>query len=493
MKIIIKTRFPILLIVMLLVSCGSVTPFPTPLATASVSPTSILLLSTPVPPVPVSKTVIPPKANEQVYIDPDGWYTISFPADMTVAEKPNAFSGPDGALETGYLPEMGYLSNRMNVCTQLANFSKAVNLDKFWLPPGASNIMWDESSCSVSSDTKKYVIYENPSADPAHRYIYIKTNSASIGVTFSWLAPAPKPETDLTPSSAANASFWENAGPMPSNISVTEYDYHQAGGPANDGDLLRIVRAHGWPIAKFTTATPPAVTIKKLGYELRTREGQLSQLYRDGRPFLDRVSEVSDVYTFSTASGPVTAFIAIVGPKAYYNKDVVIQNDMITAIWDNSAFDIELAPVLYRGELLWAKAGPGVHINIRKSDGTVVYTFATYFGASLPKHQFRGWKGHWILNVGEFLVQDGENINQKLGFDEIFDWGLVKDKPIFFFRKGAKIGVSYDGHVLPLQYDDVAHGLCCSLTVNNPWIGDDVVNFFGKRDGVWYYVAMELK
>ncbi len=452
-------------------------------------------------PDPQIEAVIPPKANEQVYIDPDGWYTLNFPADMTVTQKPNAFSGQSGSLETGYLPEMGYMSDRMNVCTQLANFLKPVDLDRFWLQPEQSIIMLgDESSCLVSSAGVKYVIHENPSAAPPHRYIYIKTassqkNSPFISVTFSWLKPAPepKPETGLAPSGSDEASFWKNAGSMPSTISVAEYALPpEAGSPTRQDGFLRLVPKQAWPVRESVPATPPATTIKKLGYELRG-DGQLRQLYRDGRPFLDRVSYVSDVYTFSTASGPITTFIAIIGPKAYYNKDVVIQNDIISAIWDNSSFDIELAPVLYQDELLWAKVTKDAHLEIRKSDGSVVYTFATYFGASLPKIQFRGWNGHWILNVGDFLIQDGESLNQKLGFEEIFNWGLVKDKPTYFFRKGTKVGVSHNGQVLPLQYEDVAHGLCCSTAQNNPGLGDDFIYFYGKRDGVWYYVVMKFK
>jgi len=97
------------------------------------------------------------------------------------------------------------------------------------------------------------------------------------------------------------------------------------------------------------------------------------------------------------------------------------------------------------------------------------------------------------LEVGDFVIQDGEVLNPKLGFEEIFNWSLVKDKPTYFFRKESRVGISYGGQILPLQYQDVAHGLCCGPSQSNPRISDDFMHFYGKWDGVWYYVVMKFK
>ncbi len=83
-------------------------------------------------------------------------------------------------------------------------------------------------------------------------------------------------------------------------------------------------------------------------------------------------------------------------------------------------------------------------------------------------------------------------MNAKLGFGEIFNWTLLKGKPLYFFRKGPNVGISYDEKFLPLQYQDVAHGLCCGPAQNNPSVGEDSLSFFGKRDGLWYYVVVEF-
>ena len=129
---------------------------------------------------------------------------------------------------------------------------------------------------------------------------------------------------------------------------------------------------------------------------------------------------------------------------------------------------------------------------IKKSNGTVLFTFATYFFASLPAVHFRAWNGHWVLDVDNFVIQDGEILNTKLGFQQIFGWSLIKDKPTYFFRKGANVGISYDGQILPFRYQDVAHGLCCGPAQNNPSIADGFAHFFGKRDGDWYYVVVKF-
>ena len=107
--------------------------------------------------------------------------------------------------------------------------------------------------------------------------------------------------------------------------------------------------------------------------------------------------------------------------------------------------------------------------------------------------RFQAWNDHWILTAGDFVIQDGEILNQKLGFPEIFEWGVIDNKPLFLFRKGTRLGLSYDGKILLLPYEDIARGLCCGLAVNNPITFDDSMYFFGKRDGIWYYVKVKFR
>jgi hypothetical protein len=58
------------------------------------------------------------------------------------------------------------------------------------------------------------------------------------------------------------------------------------------------------------------------------------------------------------------------------------------------------------------------------------------------------WDGeHWLLEVDGFLIQDGEVLNERLGYEDIFGWQLLNEKPFYYFRKGPRVGISYDESV----------------------------------------------
>jgi hypothetical protein len=271
---------------------------------------------------------------------------------------------------------------------------------------------------------------------------------------------------------------------MPSNISVTEYALPPE---AENKVLWHFVPEEalsGQAVNTTTSPTPHKTTLKELGYEINNM-----QLYRDGRLLFDLVTHVSDIYTVSTDSDPVTAFIVEVdlGRESY-----LIQNDAIS-VWGYSVQDPPLAPVLYQGELLWLKASKDSLVQVLKSNQEVVFSFTPYNEPVYSVSRFKAWNSHWILVAGDFLIQDGEILNKKLGFEEVFNWSLVKDKPTYFFRKGSRVGISHDGQILPIRYDNVEHGLCCEPALDNPSMGNDSISFFGKRDGVWYYVVVKFE
>jgi hypothetical protein len=205
----------------------------------------------------------------------------------------------------------------------------------------------------------------------------------------------------------------------------------------------------------------------------------------------DYVYNVPKVYKISADSGPVTAFVVnVIGTQynGYFDSFLVV-NDAIHA-WDYASSDTtNFAPIFFQGELLWAKGTEDAGVEVRRSNREVLFNFRTYFGTHLEVDSFRAWDDHWILTAADFVIQDGEILNQKLGFQEMFAWNLIENKPVYLFRKGARLGLSYDGKVLLLPYQDIPRGLCCGLGVNNPVIYGDSMRFFGQRDGVWYYVV----
>ncbi|CAG0989952.1 hypothetical protein ANAEL_02237 [Anaerolineales bacterium] len=502
MKIVSKTTILALLTGTLLISCNSLISAPrtqptvafetavsfveTTVAETKAALPAVTPTTTPVPTI----VPFPTKPAQQIYTDPEGRYIITFPADWKPTDKPNSFSGEGGFFETGYLPDMGYVSSAMTVYAWLANVEHR---------PEESSIYQLEtgvvSTKSSSGESINYVIHETPLADPAHRFIYVKTGRypaayvySNGGVSFSWLRFAYEEKSyanAVPPLSPEETKFWENAIPIPSNISVTEYPLPSGTNPNESDGLFQSIPKQAWPIY-ISTPTPHKTTLRELGYELReppTAKG-LPQLYRDGRILFDHVTHVSDIYRYKTDSGSITAFIVEI---ELGNKNYVIQNDAINALGEYAINTS--APVLSQGELLWARTYSD-RVEVKKSNGDVSFAF-TIPWVSYPR--FRAWDGHWILEVRNFVIQDGEILNKKLGYQEIFNWGLVKDKPTYFFRKDSKVGISHDGQILPLQYQDVAHGLCCGPAQNNPSMLNDAIHFFGKRDGNWYYVVVKFK
>jgi hypothetical protein len=112
--------------------------------------------------------------------------------------------------------------------------------------------------------------------------------------------------------------------------------------------------------------------------------------------------------------------------------------------------------------------------------------------AGSPVRGLGGWQNHWMMEVAAVLFQDGNPQNNKLGYEEIFDWHLVNEKPFFLMRDGKSFGMVYGGQTLAVRYDDIIHGdLCCDparYTIQNSSNGS---LFYALRDGVWYLVSIQ--
>jgi len=292
-------------------------------------------------------------------------------------------------------------------------------------------------------------------------------------------------------------------------VSVTEYALPTGSDPGEEANLLRQLPEEALPDWLINRANLPIPTktptvedqLKQLGYELRTFDtgnGLDRDLYRDGKILFNHVFKVSDVYDFSSEFGPLRTFTVTTvtldqfhSAKDFYS--FLVQNDAIYP-WEYNHQDPYSDPILYQNQILWAKTTKDfTHVDVRNKDQEAVASFAVYTEPIYAVNRFRAWNGHWILGARDFLIQDGEVLNEKLGFEEIFSWGLINEKPIYLFRKGPRIGISYDGKILPLQYHDVARYKCCGYAANNPDVEGTGLHFFAKRDGVWYYVVVKVK
>ncbi|MGB2954589.1 MAG: hypothetical protein WBB64_01340 [Anaerolineales bacterium] len=454
------------------------------------------------------------KANERVYIYPDGWYSVSIPVDWQAEDCPNSFGGEDGFFQTGFLPEMMFMRSPLDVCQWLANIETK---DTYYV-----SLINTRRGCrltSIPGVTPAVVleIIENPSVDYPQRFLYLKADPEHfdrIVSTFVWLGPVDEdaePAFHTASLRPEDISFWENTAPLPAGFSVTEYLLPEE--VQNESPAAKIFLEFIPPEARLEprkssgTYAPKSQesvneTIMPFGYDLRPGgETYLYHLYKDGTLALKNVYRLPDVYLFSTSAGEKLVFLAqiIKDPNlslyALDNADsYLVQNDTIS-LWENGSG----SPMLDSGRSIWVAGdllmlGLGDHTDVQLRNGhhDLVFSFATYFGAQIPIKRFLAWNDHWILAVSDFVIQDGEILNAKFEFEEVFDWNSIADKPFYFFRKGPRVGISYNGLFLPVYYHEVVHGYCCGLALNNPNMIENTVRFFAKRDGLWYFVVVEI-
>jgi hypothetical protein len=130
-------------------------------------------------------------------------------------------------------------------------------------------------------------------------------------------------------------------------------------------------------------------------------------------------------------------------------------------------------------------------------------------GVISPINNFRGlWvvDGDWILEVahveenpvdpnGAFniwgeIFQNGESLNQKYGYDEVFNFQILHGKPFFFLGKDGNMGFSYDGKETALEYTEIPHYLCCSSAAFNPQAAENMVAFYASKGEQDFYVEL---
>jgi hypothetical protein len=117
------------------------------------------------------------------------------------------------------------------------------------------------------------------------------------------------------------------------------------------------------------------------------------------------------------------------------------------------------------------------------------------------------FSNHWILEIANVtqeissqneisldvqgqIIQDGEFLNDRYSYEEVFNFQMMKGKPFYFFKRDGQIGISYDNQEVQLGYTQIPHYQCCSAAELNPKRAQNMVAFFAQRDGKWYYVEI---
>jgi hypothetical protein len=171
-------------------------------------------------------------------------------------------------------------------------------------------------------------------------------------------------------------------------------------------------------------------------------------------------------------------------PQGYFlvRKNDILPYDLEKSFWTQ--------PVFVEGGMAALGAGKRASSQVQvKLEGETDYTFISSY--SKPQNVLlQSWNGRWVLLVDGLLVIDGEIANPVLGVSEIFNPGLLRGKPFFFFIKEGLTGLSYSGQELDLSYEEVMHNMCCWGGGFNPRMNEDLVWFYARKGGWWYYVEL---
>jgi hypothetical protein len=325
---------------------------------------------------------------------------------------------------------------------------------------------------------------------------------AALAATWAPLRAShtPSPATQGTAAAAAEAA----AEPVPEQLPIREWPVSAAEvmGPGrfeyNDllGEeiLARIEalrdRSAARSLAEANAALAP------FGYRLESRfddqwHKTLYDLYREGEgePLLAGLVSIWRVSV--NASG--TEFV-LLAENAPNTKPVHLRiTSEEVQKWDPVPSDF--LPEAYVGDAL-ARITATSDLTITyqvELNGRAVYTgTALSYGAYMPLRSFTTWDEHWVLEVDDHLIMDGEDIGQALGYDAAFGFARIGGQPFYFFEQDGLVRISYGGQVLPNAYETVFHNQCCEASIHNVEVGPDAVWFHALRDGTWYFVEASL-
>jgi hypothetical protein len=436
--------------------------------------------------------------DRQTYSDPAEQFRVSFPAEWQPGEEEGVFYGKDGSLQVGYLPEMAFMGRAYRVCERLANPPQGPSRKTIFYP------IHDLDACvlvplpEMSSALVRLVV-ANMVGEPAQRYFYLEADQEHFEAIADSLELLNKPPEGGTnsyssgPMRPEEVSFWGQPNPLPQELTVEEYALVEASedSPTHFEFMQRIPdevfqKRAAWRggFEERRLAGNNAL-LAPFGYSLNAKDGSqmhLYQLYRGDELLLDDINAFWPVSI--NASGSDFALVV-----ETWNEGYRLARNGSLGDWDMGAS--WYIPPIFSGQHLlsiyWDSARS--QVQVRDGDETI-YSFASVFLTSSPVKGLWRWQDHWLVEIDGFLIQDGENQNERLGFEEIFGWQLLNGQPFYYFRKGPRVGISYAGQVLPLYYDEIVHYRCCGPAAFNNAGNETMIWFYGLRDGTWYYVEI---
>jgi hypothetical protein len=317
-------------------------------------------------------------------------------------------------------------------------------------------------------------------------------------------SPAPAPRSEPTPSLSTASAPEAQLGVIETPVVAAEvmgpgrFEYNDLLG----GEILGRIQALRDRSAERALARTNA-SLTPFGYRLESRfdpewNRTFYDLYREGEdePLLPGL--VSILRVSVNASG--TEFVLIADNETGVRPPHVLVRNGQVERWDPvpSAW---LPPGYVGDTLARITTTPEITITYQvelgdpavDADTTVVYTgTAVSYGAYMPLRSFTTWDDHWVLEVDDHLIIDGQDIGQALGYDAAFGFTRIGDRSFYFFEQGGQVRISYGDQVLPNAYEQVFHNHCCEASIHNVEAGPDAVWFHALRDETWYFVEASL-
>ena len=467
--------------------------------------------ATPSAVMPTAAALLPsPTAagSTTAYTDPHGQFRLTLPAGWQPDEEQGLFRSPGGVLRVGYMPEMAFMNSANRVCERLANtpVGPARKIDLSPLPSADACTLTPLPEMSTDRVT---LVVANPAGEPEQRYIFLESDQANlteISASLELLNTPAVQEAFPYPTGAMRPHddvFWTGTVNQPDELTLEEHAVVEASldSPTHFEFLERIPsdvfekRAEWREGSTERRLMSNNALLEPFGYSLEGVQGgevELYALYHGGERLQgERLQEelvqdeISMFWPASvSASGEDFALVVEILNNGYR----LVRQERIEE-WDISA-SLFIPPVFFGDELLhvvWDYERGQVQVMQGEEQ---VYAFAALFLVDMPVKGLWSWEGHWLLEVDGFLIQDGVILNEGLVYEEIFGWQLLNGKPFYYFRKGPRVGVSYDGSRLPVYYDEVIHYRCCEPAMFNNGGNEDIAWFYGLRDGTWYYVEI---
>jgi len=471
---------------------------------------------------PVPPTAIP--ATWKIYTNPVLNVTLRYPENWkieTTAQKTARASGPDGFFEISTRTYTASLFDRViNLCVIEANDASlnvrygSAPLISDWQGWDVERQTWFGYGCAVSPsglDGDHAVLFARDTRPEArNQLLVLHADAAHFGGLLSSLRfiefVSPTPSTGNYDSPACKE--------VPK---VPPVSTKQENGLVNSE--YAIVNADCGPYQQFDGFQLPlmSLSVDRSAIQNRATLTRLENANRALAPFGYRlVAHPSSFRTFDLLKGKDTILTGFTHFSAVSVN--ATGDDFILWVRDNfnSAAPTEVRSggvralaYLYEGfNTAWVgndlmafeysteklfPVGAPVQVDISRNGSKIQTISIPQMGpAGSPVRGLWSWQNHWFMEVAGVLFQDGEVQNMRLGYEEIFDWHLVNDKPFFLVRQGKSFGMVYAGQVLDVRYDDIIHGdLCCDparYSIQNYPTGS---LFYALRDGVWYLVSVQ--